>query len=155
MAMMTNNKTNDPIADALNLVPITPVQFPTRTDVKAVIKDKEYDTAKGNLEQLSNVGMDAIGQLAELAAMSQDARVYRVLGEFMTVVKDVQVGLVDIKKISIETDQLDKTGNSPSTINQTLNLQMTTADLVKMIKDATTNNESEEQDADANREEKS
>lgn len=134
-----NTSNNDPLANALNLTPLVPVNI----QVPMVKGNTEFDTAKGNIEQLIEVGQQAFGELATLAQASSDGRVYRVLTEMLTSLVAANKELVEIRRLDQETKALERTANGQmQTVNQ--NLIITTAELQKMLAQSAKGSKSDE-----------
>jgi hypothetical protein len=127
-----NTSNNDPLATALNLTPLVPVN---NIQVQMTKGNTEFETAKGNIEQLIEVGQQAFGELAFLAQQSSDGRVYRVLTEMLTSLVAANKELVEIRNIDEQTKATARLANgAPQTVNQ--NLIITTAELQKMLAQA-------------------
>jgi hypothetical protein len=127
-----NTSNNDPLATALNLTPLVPVN---NIHVQMTKGNTEFETAKGNIEQLIEVGQQAFGELAFLAQQSSDGRVYRVLTEMLTSLVAANKELVEIRNIDEQTKATARLANgAPQTVNQ--NLIITTAELQKMLAQA-------------------
>jgi hypothetical protein len=127
---MTNNMltSSNSISQALNLTPLVPI---TTAQVKAVIENDDYQTAKGNMHNIIEVGTDAMNKLSENIALSQDPRAFRVLTELLSVMVTANKELMEIGKTKTEIDKLNKVED-----NQTINNNLfvgSTADLVKML----------------------
>ena len=119
---------NDSIATALDLTPLEP----TKKELIAVKSDDDYQTAKGNMHNVIDVGTRAMTDLADMAQQSQDPRVYRVLTELISAMTTANKELMEIKSKEVEIrHKEEKTDDSPTTVNQ--NLFVSTADLLKLM----------------------
>lgn len=118
---------NDTIAEALDLTPLVP----TRKDVQAIVKNEDYETAKGNMHNVIEVGTGAMNDLAEMAKLSQDPRVYRVLTELLDTMINANKELIQIKKTDSEIKRIDQKDDVPQTVNQ--NLIISTKELLELI----------------------
>jgi len=122
-----SDSNNDIIAQSLNLTPL----IPNKKEIKAIIKNDEYETAKENMNNVIQVGTDALSELATMAQLSQDPRVYRVMTELLSAMVTANKELVEIKKLNHEIEQQNNE-NQPKTINQNLFVG-STAELAKML----------------------
>lgn len=119
---------NDSIATALDLTPLEP----TKKELIAVKSDDDYQTAKGNMHNVIDVGTRAMTDLADMAQQSQDPRVYRVLTELISAMTTANKELMEIKSKEVEIrHKEEKANDSPTTVNQ--NLFVSTADLLKLM----------------------
>ena len=119
---------NDTIAQTLDLTPL----IPEKKEIKAIRGNSEYETAKGNMENILDVGQQAVGELYELAKLSQDPRVYRVFTELISAMTTANKELITIKKVDAEIKQIETDREKPQTVNQNLFVG-STADLLKLI----------------------
>ena len=118
----------DEIAKALDLTPLVP----DKKEIKSIKGSNEYETAKGNMEQILDVGQQAVGELYELAKLSQDPRVYRVFTELISAMTTANKELMEIKKVDTEVKEIERVKDQPQTINQNLFVG-STAELSKFI----------------------
>lgn len=119
---------SDSIATALDLTPLEP----TKKELIAVKSDDDYQTAKGNMHNVIDVGTRAMTDLADMAQQSQDPRVYRVLTELISAMTTANKELMEIKSKEVEIrHKEEKANDSPTTVNQ--NLFVSTADLLKLM----------------------
>lgn len=126
---------DDPIANALDIIPMPPKM----DDITAIKNENEFITAKENILNLIDVSTSAFSELSELATMSQDTRVYRVMAEFLATLVAANKELVVLKQIDQEIQQKENSSKTPQTINQ--NLILSTKDLIDLIKEKQTTNE--------------
>ena len=118
----------DEIAKALDLTPLVP----DKKEIKSIKGSNEYETAKGNMEQILDVGQQAVGELYELAKLSQDPRVYRVFTELISAMTTANKELMEIKKVDTEVKEIERVKDQPQTINQNLFVG-STAELSKFL----------------------
>mgnify|MGYP003329291939 FL=1 len=118
----------DEIAKALDLTPLVP----DKKEIRSIKGANEYETAKGNMEQILDVGQQAVGELYELAKLSQDPRVYRVFTELISAMTTANKELMEIKKVDTEVKEIERVKDQPQTINQNLFVG-STAELSKFI----------------------
>lgn len=119
---------DDKIAEALDLTPL----IPQKKELTFVKSDDDYQMAKGNMENVIDVGTNALSELASMANLSQDPRVYRVLTELISAMTAANKELMDIKLKQVNIEQKQQKDNSPQTVNQNLFVG-STADLVKLL----------------------
>jgi hypothetical protein len=119
---------DDKIAEALDLTPL----IPQKKELKMISSDDDYQMAKGNMENVLDVGTNALSELASMANLSQDPRVYRVLTELISAMTTANKELMDIKLKQVNIEQKQKKEQTPQTVNQNLFVG-STADLVKIL----------------------
>jgi hypothetical protein len=120
---------DDTIATALDLTPLEP----TRKDLVAVKTNSDYETAKGNMHNVIDVGTRAMSDLADMAQQSQDPRVYRVLTELISAMTTANKELMEIKSKEVDIrHKEEKANDSPKTVNQNLFVG-STADLLTLL----------------------
>ena len=126
----------DEIAKALDLTPLVP----DKKEIRSIKGSNEYETAKGNMEQILDVGQQAVGELYELAKLSQDPRVYRVFTELISAMTTANRELMEIKKVDTEVKEIERVKDQPQTINQNLFVG-STAELSKFLETVKGKNE--------------
>lgn len=120
---------NDSIATALDLTPLEP----TKKELVVVKTDDDYETAKGNMHNVLDVGTRAMTDLADMAQQSQDPRVYRVLTELISAMTSANKELMEIKAKQVDIKHKEEQSNdSPKTVNQNLFVG-STADLLSLL----------------------
>lgn len=120
---------NDSIATALDLTPLEP----TKKELVPVKSDDDYQTAKGNMHNVIDVGTRAMTDLADMAQQSQDPRVYRVLTELISAMTTANKELMEIKSKEVDIRHKEEKADGPKTVNQNLFVGLTTAELVTML----------------------
>lgn len=114
------------ISDALDLTPIQPESselvslINNPLVVQHVEGSNEYETAKGNVENILRVGTNAMNDLLDLAKLSQDPRSYRVLTELLTAMTAANKDLMEIKLKEVEIRKKDVDSDGPQTVNNNL-----------------------------------
>lgn len=114
------------ISDALDMSPLQPESaelVPLVNNslvVQHVQGETEYETAKGNVENILKVGTNAMNDLLDLAKLSQDPRSYRVLTELLTAMTAANKDLMEIKLKEVEIRKKDVDADSPKTVNNNL-----------------------------------
>jgi len=124
---MSDEKHNDPIAKALDIVPMTPV-------VKEVVVsncDDEYNTAKENLQRVIETGAAALDEMADIASVSQDGRNYRVLSELMATLVSASKEMVNIRDVKSSIELKESSKGKPQTINQ--NVILSTKEMLEKL----------------------
>jgi hypothetical protein len=119
---------NDSIATALDLTPLEP----TKKELIAVKSDDDYQTAKGNMHNVIDVGTRAMTDLADMAQQSQDPRVYRVLTELISAMTTANKELMEIKSKEVEIRHKEEKTDGPKTVNQNLFVG-STAELLNLM----------------------
>ena len=92
------------------------------------------------MEQILDVGQQAVGELYELAKLSQDPRVYRVFTELISAMTTANKELMEIKKVDVEVKEIERVKDQPQTINQNLFVG-STAELSKFLETVKGKNE--------------
>jgi len=126
---------DDKIADALDLTPL----IPQKKELKMITSDDDYQMAKGNMQNVLEVGTNALSELASMANLSQDPRVYRVLTELISAMTTANKEMMEIKMKQVDIEQKQQKEQSPQTVNQNLFVG-STADLVKLLERSKTEN---------------
>lgn len=124
---MDDNK-QDPIANSLGLVPMHPVNQP----VALPASNDEYDKAKGNVENVMQVGTEALNKMMDIADLSQSSRDYRVVSEMMSVMIQASKTMMDIKKDNIAVKQAEEKQQDVQVTNQT-NVYISPSELLDII----------------------
>ena len=114
-------------------VGITPEQKPDRLTKDDIEKDYEY--TRGNLYSIIEKGQEAINGILELAQESEMPRAYEVAGQLIKSVSDATDKLMDLQKKLKDVEE-ETAQKGPNTVNNSLFVG-STADLAKMLKDAT------------------
>jgi len=145
----------DKIAETLDIRPIEEAQeelpansFSTNDDVESlpVVRQenlpavaeqqaeenlKDIELAKANIENIINLGDDAVKEMVEIAKQSESPRAFEVVSTLMKTLLDANKDYVDMstKKRYAKEEQTTQTQVTNN------NLIVSTADLLKMIKD--------------------
>lgn len=122
----------DTIAEALGMNELEIVDQSVTGEVVTVNPDadvKDFTEVKENLRQLINKTTPAFNSLIALALASESPKVYEQLTGMMRVMVEANREIADTR-----TKEVSVTGErAPTTINNNLNIS--TTDLLKMIKD--------------------
>lgn len=120
----------DPIADALNLTPITPVSNtavatkpekqpvtiqPTDSGDEQVKNDFEY--ARKNMYDIIEQGHEAIARLMDIADQSQHPRAYEVIANLIKTMADTNKDLLGLTKQKKELITKDETPQQQQVTN--------------------------------------
>jgi protoporphyrinogen oxidase len=138
---MSDNE-RDPLARTLDLVPLE--KYNPQDDKSKILDldaqdDKEY--ARRNIKDMLEKTSTALDDLIDVAVQSQDQKVFLALSSMMKTMVDANKTLVELEKTKKEVEKLEldneekknrKDGNLKITQN---NLYVTTADLLKMVRE--------------------
>lgn len=124
---------NDQIVQAMGLQPLQPQN---QVQIDAVRSDDSFEAAKENLENVMDITMMAVSQMATLAQESQDPRSYRVLNELLVTALAAAKSHVEIKQIDTDTKLKENMSKAPQTVNQNLFVGSTAelADMLERVK---------------------
>jgi hypothetical protein len=95
--------------------------------------DEDFQLARENIKELLEQGKDVFAEMLQVAKQSQHPRAFEVLGNLMKIAVDTNKDLLTLRKQKREL--VKKTDGSPTTVNN--NLVLSTADLLKLIKNQT------------------
>lgn len=95
--------------------------------------NEDFQLARGNLKEIIEEGKEILEEMKQVAKQSQHPRAYEVLGNLMKIAVDTNKDLLTLRKQKREL--VKKTDGSPTTVNN--NLVLSTADLLKLIKNNT------------------
>lgn len=103
------------------------------TPISASVDSDPVDEAEKNVKHIFEKGKLAINNLYNIASMSDDPRVYRVLSEMITSVAAVNRDLFEIEKIKNAKKIVSSNPNGGPTINNNALIVGTTADINKIL----------------------
>jgi hypothetical protein len=120
-------------------IEIAPIEKTTEMITQAnsevsVDANKDYEYTRGELYRLISQGQEAVQGALEVAQESGHPRAYEVAVNAMKQVSDMTDKLIDLQHKMKNLGKEDKK-STPTTVNNTMFIG-TTADLQKMIKDA-------------------
>ena len=142
---------NDKIAENLGLTPLSEIREEelaaqpaevVEEILPAVVTDEDdenlQDLAKvrKNIEGVIELGNDAVREMLEIAKQSESARGFEVVSTLMKTLLDANKDFADVstkKKFAEEEINAPKEAAQTNTVNN--NLIVSTADLLKMLKD--------------------
>lgn len=100
--------------------------------------DADFELARNNIKELTNIGMQNIKRLSELAIDSQTPRMFEVLSDMIKNINDVNTNLIDIHNKKISSTPAEETSNQTINVNQAV--ICTSTDALKRIKERKRNN---------------
>jgi hypothetical protein len=120
--------TNDEVE---NLPDVRQETLPAVAEQQAEENLKDIELAKANIENIINLGDDAVKEMVEIAKQSESPRAFEVVSTLMKTLLDANKDYVDMstKKRYAKEEQTTQTQVTNN------NLIVSTADLLKMIKD--------------------
>lgn len=123
---------NDRIVEAMGLQPLVPQN---QIEVDAVKSEDDFEAAKQNLENVMDVTMMAVSQMASIAQESQDGRNYRVLNELLGTALAAAKAHMEIKQMDADVKLKEGASKAPQTVNQNLFVG-STAELANLLERA-------------------
>lgn len=132
-----NNEPNDPIGDALNLLPIK--QSEDNQSLQTISNDSidhDFESARTNIHDMIDTASEAIKDLSIIAKQSQHPRAFEVLAKLIETSVKANKDLIEIQEKMKQINRLDgKDSGGPSkTINNNLFVG-STSELQKLIKE--------------------
>lgn len=119
----------DIIGTSLNLPPMP--EKSKISDLVPKIQNDDYEYARQNLYDIIEKGSDALENIMDIAKQSESARAYEVVTNLIKTMVDANKDLLELQKKNKELQKSDEPEQKNVTNN---NLILTTADLLKMIK---------------------
>ena len=102
--------------------------------------DRDYEYTRGHLYSLIEKGQEAIDGILELSQQSDSPRAYEVAGQLIKNVADTTDKLMDLQKKLKDVNEESKKG--PTNVTNNALFVGSTADLQKMLKQASKDNQS-------------
>ena len=102
--------------------------------------DRDYEYTRGHLYSLIEKGQEAIVGILELSQQSDSPRAYEVAGQLIKNVADTTDKLMDLQKKLKDVNEESKKG--PTNVTNNALFVGSTADLQKMLKQASKDNQS-------------
>ena len=102
--------------------------------------DQDYEYTRGHLYSLIEKGQEAIDGILELSQESDSPRAYEVAGQLIKNVADTTDKLMDLQKKLKDVNEESKKG--PTNVTNNALFVGSTADLQKMLKQASKDNQS-------------
>lgn len=126
-------KTTDIIGQSLGIeVPTQPTKIATLLPPKKRDGNNDYEYARENLYSIIEKGQSALEDIVDIAKQSESARAFEVATNLMKTMVDANKDLLELAKKKKELEKEDVAAETHVTNN---NLNITSADLLKMIKD--------------------
>jgi hypothetical protein len=145
------NNMNDKIAENLGLRPLSEIREEELASqpeevveeiLPAIVTDEDDENLRDlakvreNIEGVIELGNDAVREMLEIAKQSESARGFEVVSTLMKTLLDANKDFADVstkKKFAEEEINAPKEAAQTNTVNN--NLIVSTADLLKMLKD--------------------
>lgn len=124
---------HDPIANSLGMEPLEIAKPITQVlpAVKAQ-KNDDYEYARQNLYDIIEKGQNALEDIIDIAKQSESARAFEVATNLIKTMAEANKDLLNLAKAKKDLEKQDVPEQKNITNN---NLVLTSADLLKMIKD--------------------
>jgi hypothetical protein len=123
----------DIISDSLGIEPLD--QTTKITQILPAIKaqkNDDYEYARQNLYDIIEKGQNALEDIIDIAKQSESARAFEVATNLIKTMAEANKDLLNLAKVKKDLDKEDVPEQKNITNN---NLVLTSADLLKMIKD--------------------
>jgi hypothetical protein len=115
-----------------NLPVEAPIQHPVVIDGDAEENLKDIELAKANIENIISLGDDSVKEMVEIAKQSESPRAFEVVSTLMKTLLDANKDYVEMSTKKRYAKEEANPAKNEVTNN---NLIVSTADLLKMIKD--------------------
>ena len=124
----------DMISQTLGIEPLENFNKPITSVIPAIKAEKnnDYEYARTNLYNIIEKGNDALEHIVDIAKQSESARAFEVVANLIKTMADTNKDLLNLAKQKKELEKEDVPEQKNITNN---NLVLTSADLLKMIKD--------------------
>ena len=125
----------DVISQSLGMEPMDMDQPSKITQVLPALKaqkNDDYEYARQNLYDIIEKGQNALEDIIDIAKQSESARAFEVATNLIKTMADANKDLLNLAKTKKELERDDSIPDKQVTNN---NLVLTSADLLKMIKD--------------------
>lgn len=139
-----NKKVDDKIGEVLD-VDIVPVKdnLPAPHEAISLLDDdgqlkRDFEYTRENIMTIIETGNKSLEELFELARQAQNARAFEVISGLIKTLADANKDLLELHRKNKELDP--NVAQNAKTVNQNLFVG-STADLMKMIKDADKNSD--------------
>ena len=122
------------ISQTLGIEPLENFNKPITSVIPAIKAEKnnDYEYARTNLYNIIEKGNDALEHIVDIAKQSESARAFEVVANLIKTMADTNKDLLNLAKQKKELEKEDVPEQKNITNN---NLVLTSADLLKMIKD--------------------
>jgi len=129
-AFTTNDEAEESVDSVKNLPQESVAQVPAVISKEAEENLKDIELAKQNIENIINLGDDAVKEMTAIAKQSESPRAFEVVSTLMKTLLDANKDYVEMST----KKRFAKEESGPSTQVTNNNLIVSTADLLKMIK---------------------
>ena len=133
-SLSTNEETGELVesVDSVKNLPQESVAQPPAVITKEANENlKDIELAKANIENIINLGDDAVREMTEIAKQSESPRAFEVVSTLMKTLLDANKDYVEMSTKKRYAKEEDQQGKTEVTNN---NLIVSTSDLLKMIK---------------------
>lgn len=122
------------ISQSLGIEPLDNFNKPITSVLPAIKAEKnnDYEYARTNLYNIIEKGNDALEHIVDIAKQSESARAFEVVANLIKTMAETNKDLLSLAKQKKELEKEDVPEQKNITNN---NLVLTSADLLKMIKD--------------------
>ena len=127
----TNDEAEESVDSVKNLPQESVAQVPAVISKEAEENLKDIELAKQNIENIINLGDDAVKEMTSIAKQSESPRAFEVVSTLMKTLLDANKDYVEM---STKKRYAKEEEAGPSTQVTNNNLIVSTADLLKMIK---------------------
>lgn len=124
--------------DEVELLPVVKEETPLAVipdDKNAEENLRDIELARKNIESIISLGDDSVKEMVEIAKQSESPRAFEVVSQLMKTLLDANKDYVEMST----KKRYAKEESGPSTNVTNNNLIVSTADLLKMIKDDSSN----------------
>jgi len=121
----------DTVDELKNLPQESVIQPPAVLEKNAAENLKDIELAKANIENIINLGDDAVREMTEIAKQSESPRAFEVVSTLMKTLLDANKDYVEMSTKKRYAKEEDQSSQTQVTNN---NLIVSTSDLLKMIK---------------------
>lgn len=121
----------DTVDELKNLPQESVIQPPAVLERNAAENLKDIELAKANIENIINLGDDAVREMTEIAKQSESPRAFEVVSTLMKTLLDANKDYVEMSTKKRYAKEEDQSSQTQVTNN---NLIVSTSDLLKMIK---------------------
>lgn len=121
------------VDDVKNLPQESVAQMPVPITKTAEENLKDIELAKANIENIIQLGDDAVKEMTEIAKQSESPRAFEVVSTLMKTLLDANKDYVEMSTKKRFTKEEDPSADKNTNVTNN-NLIVSTADLLKMIK---------------------
>ena len=126
--------TNDPLANALNITPMSTSVVTTPSSEISVVEtplekiETDFEEVRQNYKNMIEVGDDALTEILNVAKQSQSPRAFEVVATLISTLNNVNKDLLNLHKAAkdLATEQTTNVTNNT--------LMLTTKDMLELMK---------------------